>query len=290
MKKTMAEKIKDFVNSKLSEKNNVILGLQNELKEAKKAHANQFVMNLPEKLKLETPEIQKVYVNSPVEVKNLNDIKFPTEIKVLNLKDLKFPAEIKISNLPKDKEVQKVEVVNKDDGSTPPAWLEGIMGAFLSALSGMLVKVVSSIGKITFKIALPDDFYSRPIPMIQIDRNTNKALDRRNYLISGGGSAVVNVQKQLPPTAIKSGKAIVTASGTAQPLAAEYTAISKITVTALYANQGNIYIGDDITLASEFIGVPLTPGQAIDIQINDLSKIYIDAEQSNDGVSFITLN
>lgn len=287
MKKSTVEKIKGFIQSKLSEKDQVIVDLKNELEQAKGKHGNNFVMNLPEKVKLETPEVQKVEFSHGVKVENLNEIKIPEEIKVRN-----FPKEVSINNFPKAKEVQKVEVINKES-NTPPTWLEGVMSAFLGALGSMLAKVVQTIGKMTFKVELPDDFYTRPIQIIQIDRNTGKPLDRKNYQpiisSSGGGGGYSGAPANMPMTTILSGKKIIAASGAAEALSDTSQYTKKVTVTALYTNQGNIYIGNADVSAANSIGIPLIVGQSFELAIDDLNKIYIDAEQDNDGVSYIAL-
>ena len=287
MKKSTVEKIKGFLQTKLGEKDQVIIDLKKELENAKVERGNKFVMNLPEHVKLETPEVQKVVFDHAVEIKNLNEIKIPEEIKVRN-----FPKEISINNLPKTKEVQKVEVINKES-NTPPTWLEGVMSAFLGALGSMLAKVVQTIGKMTFKIELPDDFYTRPIQIIQIDRNTGKPLDRKNYqpVIStgGGGGGYSGAPANMPMSTILSGKKLIAHSGTAEALSDTSQYSKKVTITALYTNQGNIYIGNADVSAVNSIGIPLIVGQSFELAIDDLNKIYIDAEQDNDGVSYIAL-
>jgi hypothetical protein len=165
------------------------------------------------------------------------------------------------------------------------------MSAFLGALGSMLAKVVQTIGKMTFKIELPDDFYTRPIQIIQIDRNTGKALDRKNYqpVISTGGGGYSGAPANMPMTTILSGKKLIAHSGTAEELSATSQYSKKVTITALYTNQGNIYIGNADVSAVNSIGIPLIVGQSFELAIDDLNKIYIDAEQDNDGVSYIAL-
>jgi len=107
----------------------------------------------------------------------------------------------------------------------------------------------------------------------------NKAL--KVNIVSGG---VVN------PTSITHGSVTVSTAGTAVPLATSATPVSKVvTIIADINNTGLIYVGNSsVTNGSGANpGFTLVQGASIDIYIDDLSKIYVDADNSGDKVYFI---
>jgi len=62
-------------------------------------------------------------------------------------------------------------------------------------------------------------------------------------------------------------------------------------IQALIANTGNIMIGDstvDITNGTEK-GIELVPGQSVTLYITNTNLLYLDADNSGDGVSYIGL-
>jgi hypothetical protein len=91
---------------------------------------------------------------------------------------------------------------------------------------------------------------------------------------------------QRVPGSIGGGTKTVTSAGTAVQLSAT-------TITAIYCiisgkptNTGYIYIGGSDVLAATGNGVPIAALQSVRIDIDDLSKVYIDAVTSTDGVNF----
>lgn len=62
-----------------------------------------------------------------------------------------------------------------------------------------------------------------------------------------------------------------------------------VTIQALYANAGDVVIGDSTVIASAGTrrGVALPAGASVTLYVEDLYPIYIDAENNNDGVSYI---
>ena len=89
-------------------------------------------------------------------------------------------------------------------------------------------------------------------------------------------------------TSDASGNKNVASAGTAEPLAATATKIISVTVKAKRGNTGNIYVGDSgVSSANGFI---LTRGEAISLDIDDLNKVYIDADTTSEGVTFISVS
>lgn len=88
-------------------------------------------------------------------------------------------------------------------------------------------------------------------------------------------------------TLIKSGKTIIPTAGTIVQLSTtQPTPNAKVTICAGKNNVGNVYYGDKTISAANQIGAYLPPGASVVSEINDLSKIWLDVENSNDLVTF----
>lgn len=117
---------------------------------------------------------------------------------------------------------------------------------------------------------------------------------QRNKLIIGAdGSNDGDVAKGNPlPTyvaigSIVDGRKVVTTAGT--PVALGTTqAIKKIYVQAETDNTGVIVIGNSTVVASLATrrGIALNAGDSIEIDIDDLAKLFIDTTVNGDGVTF----
>ena len=96
------------------------------------------------------------------------------------------------------------------------------------------------------------------------------------------------------PSTIADNRKTVTAAGTAEKILAASTTCIKVIITALESNTDVIVVGGSTVVAGTTEdgggtrrGTPLDPGQSLEILINDVSKIYIDAVVSGNGVSFV---
>ena len=97
----------------------------------------------------------------------------------------------------------------------------------------------------------------------------------------------VDINSQPIPSTVYNGQKTVTTAGTAEALASS-TAVKSVVIKALYSNTGKVYVGDSSVGSGN--GFELEPGDAVGIEIDDLSKIYIDVEVSGEGVSYIATN
>jgi hypothetical protein len=86
------------------------------------------------------------------------------------------------------------------------------------------------------------------------------------------------------PTTIGDGSKVVTTAGTRVQLVASTTTCRYVVVTAKAANTNPIWVGG-ATVANGS-GRPLVSLQAEKIDINDVSKIWIDAETNGEGATF----
>lgn len=95
----------------------------------------------------------------------------------------------------------------------------------------------------------------------------------------------VNINTITVPTAIYNGKKTVTTAGTRVTLASTQALLSGVTIKALAANTGIIYVGNAIVAAAN--GFALAAGQSIFLNIADLATVNIDSSVNGEGVTFI---
>lgn len=76
----------------------------------------------------------------------------------------------------------------------------------------------------------------------------------------------------------------VAGAGSAEALAGS-TAIRSVTVRALLNNVGTIYVGDSSVSSSN--GFELGAGDSVDLDVDNLNKIFLDTDTNGEGVSYI---
>lgn len=87
------------------------------------------------------------------------------------------------------------------------------------------------------------------------------------------------------PTTLIHGVKTVTTAGTEVALTTTKMLKSGVTIKALGANTGIIYVGLNPVTSST--GFPLLAGESIFIEIHNPTLIYIDASVNGEGVSYI---
>lgn len=98
---------------------------------------------------------------------------------------------------------------------------------------------------------------------------------------AGAGNVTVIV-----PTTITTGQKNITA-GTAIALSDTSVSIQGVVIIANSGNTGNVFVGDSGVDSSNGAIVP--PGAALPLDIDDLSKVFVDGENTDDGVSFLAV-
>lgn len=109
----------------------------------------------------------------------------------------------------------------------------------------------------------------------------NYWLERLATILGAGGTGAT-------PDAIGDGLKLVTTAGTRETLAAS-TAIHSVTITAKQTNTGTVVVGGSTVVAASGAtrrGVPLNAGDSITIDIDNLSKIYLDVTVNGEGVTY----
>lgn len=103
-------------------------------------------------------------------------------------------------------------------------------------------------------------------------------------LVNAAGSLFV--AQAAAATTITTGRGTVAAAGTRVQLAAN--AAKAVRLRALTTNVGNIYFGNvGVTSAN---GDILAPGEVVPLSIDNLNRIYIDADTAANAVSWTVLN
>lgn len=109
--------------------------------------------------------------------------------------------------------------------------------------------------------------------------NLDQGSGVKRQVVHIGGSSVSGAASGLV-----AGAKTVTTAGTRVQLVASSTACTKIIMTAEDDNTGKIYYGGSTVSSS--VGDYLFPAQKITLEIDDVNKVYIDAETNGDGVKF----
>lgn len=249
------------------------------------------------------PHIQ-VVVPPQINVNNLSDV--PTDIKVKNFPDLqkvliqnekdiqvfvknhKEVQKVEVTNI-REKDVQKVELTNAEKAS---GWVPTVVAHAVKGIAEVWVKLWNR--GITVK--LDADERLKPLPVIVVDvRGRPVNFNAQGQIVvSGGFMPGAQTHGGVIPTGttIGAGRKTVTTAGTAEKLIAASTPCRKVILTAIPTNTGTVAIGDSSALATAGSerGVQLIGSFAREeIEIDDVSKIWIDASTNGEGVSFTYL-
>lgn len=91
----------------------------------------------------------------------------------------------------------------------------------------------------------------------------------------------------VPAKKIVNGQKTVTNAGVAETLVAASRAVKSVSVKALSTNTGVVYVGDVNVDSTN--GRELQAGESLDIDIDDLVKIYLDVSVNGEGVSYAAI-
>ena len=106
---------------------------------------------------------------------------------------------------------------------------------------------------------------------------------------------MVLLAAQISPTVhitdLSGGRKVVTTGGTREQITSTETLISGVIIQALRTNTGNVMIGGadvDVTAGSEN-GTELITGQTMTLYTDSLSRIWIDADNTGEGINYLIL-
>ncbi len=89
---------------------------------------------------------------------------------------------------------------------------------------------------------------------------------------------------------IVAGRKVVTTAATAVKLLDNVTHCYRVDISADLGNTGVMVVGGSTVVAAlgSQVGIVLTPGNPpLTILVNDVSKIYVDAQNSGDSICFV---
>jgi len=138
------------------------------------------------------------------------------------------------------------------------------------------IKQVLSLAVLAYGVLKNDSTRARPI---ELTENGNIPVELRS-----SSDAAIDT---LIMTGIGDGRKTVAAAGTAERLAG-LTTCKKVVITAELDNAGTVVVGGSTVVAALATrrGTPLTPGDSVAIETNNLNNIWLDATSNGDGVTY----
>jgi hypothetical protein len=208
-------------------------------------------------------------------------LQMPGEIKVSNLKDINVKADVKMPD------VQKVTIIESPEVKVDKAskWVPNLITHSLKALiDGLDIRLGKGI-----EVYSSTEDKLRPQAVIVVD------VQGRPVSFGGGATTIVPMPGGTggtpPPANINCNRKTVTTPGTAERLTTTFTLCRKVIITAPSGNGGEVYVGCSqvSAVAGSQKGLLLLPTGSVSIDINDVSKIYIDATVAGEGVTYTYL-
>ncbi len=238
---------------------------------------------------LKSKQIQTI-VNLPrtVEIENELKIERPEWTNELKINTKEIERRLKnIARAIEDKEVVKEVAIKNEIAIKKPSWYKEInVTSIVTEITSWFDEFINSIiDRRFFKIKT-----EKPLDVVIVDRR-GKAIDIKalggstvqsgGFIMSGGGSSGIFED-------MNDNRKTVTVAGTREQIAIA-TPCSKVIITAMISNTGYVVVGGSTVVAAEATrrGIPLVAGQSMEINIGNLSKIYIDAEVTGEGITYI---
>ena len=94
------------------------------------------------------------------------------------------------------------------------------------------------------------------------------------------------VDALVPSTASITNNKVTTTSGVRVALAAS-TVVASVSIKALHTNKGSVFIGNSTVSSSN--GYVLRANDTIDLDIDDLAKVYMDVSSNGEGITYIAV-
>lgn len=95
--------------------------------------------------------------------------------------------------------------------------------------------------------------------------------------------STLDLGKVLPPEAVWTGRLTVPSPGTRVQL--PDVPCRSATIRALSTNTSTVYLGNELVDAAT--GFPLSAGDALDLAIDNLRRLYIDVAVADEGIAFL---
>lgn len=105
--------------------------------------------------------------------------------------------------------------------------------------------------------------------------------------INFSGSTTIGTVNIAPYTLVGNGQTTVVTAGSSVQLASS-TSIKSVTIRALSTNTGLTYVGSSSVSSAN--GFQLSPQETVSLDLDNLSKIWLDAATNGNGCSYIYLS
>lgn len=230
------------------------------------------------------------------------------EIKVNNLSEITLPEEINIGNFQElmywfkkvEDAIKAIDINPVINVSSPEVRVD--VPAPIVNIPMTDLGLVEDYLRIGLK-KIKDNNKSNPmfVRMIDLEAIINKLEEvkeaSKNVMLgfpgavriqnATGGTVDFNTIGISSPAIVGSGKKTVTTAGT-RVILATTQAIKSLTIKALVANTGIIYVGD-VTVASTN-GFQLSAGDSVSLDLSNLNTINIDSSVNGEGVTYMWVN
>lgn len=130
----------------------------------------------------------------------------------------------------------------------------------------------------------------RVLPLVAVDTPATVEIDGQTYSVPAAdadGNLIValDLTALAAPTIVVSDQKTVTSAGTAVQLQTQ--PCKSVTVKALAGNTGKIYVGDNVVSSSN--GLELEAGDAVNLAIDNVNRLWIDSSVNGEGVSWLAV-
>jgi hypothetical protein len=96
----------------------------------------------------------------------------------------------------------------------------------------------------------------------------------------------LDLSRIIPGSAVYTGRVTVPIAGSLVQL--PDLPCRSATIRALSTNAGDIYFGNELVDSGR--GFPLAAGDCLDLAIDNLRRLYIDAANNGDGIAYLVVN
>ena len=230
-----------------------------------------------------------------VEISNIDELEFPQDVKINNFGDIeryfvslsKVIQEALKINIPAPQVTVKPADVNIPEVRIPENDLGPIVEA-IDDLDKSLEKIRKNSKGNPLAVRLTDgnNWIKELTSKVGKIQTAFQGFQGKIGLQNAQGGSINPATEESvgPPSSIDTGKKTVASAGTAEQLVANATPCRKVIMTGLAGNAGVVYYGGASVSATS--GAFLYTGQTQEVEIDDVSKIWIDAGSNADGVQF----
>ena len=219
--------------------------------------------------------------------------KYPNEIKINNLSELKeyFESLKEAFNIPAPEVNVKAPIINVPAPIVNVPAFPGVsvdLYPLLDALSN--IQYNSKENPLAVRLTDGIEWIEQ---LIKVQEETQKAVaafagGNDQVRIRDANNNIINPATSDSPSTLLHNLVTVTTAGTEVQVSATSVPIKGITIKALAANTGTMYVGSSTVASTN--GYPLAAGQAISFDISNLNTVWVDASVNGEKVSYLAVN